>query len=142
MRLHHRKWSIMEVNWWIHLNHISPQETKRRASKDTQTQVFSCYFCGIFKIPFYKNTYGNCFWRWAWRNQTTAHEFRIEQMLSLNDLLWIILAIRQENCIPLSRAHYIHHTKYKQKVDKPTIGGEADMVKHRADMIIHKCINA
>ena len=38
-----------------------------------------------------KNTYGGCFWRWAWQNQTTGHDIRIEQMLSLSgrfELFW------------------------------------------------------
>ena len=36
-----------------------------------------------------------------------------------------------QNYIPLSHPHYIHHTKYIQKVDKPMIyvmiGSEADI---------------
>ena len=44
-------------------------------------------------------------------------------------------------------SHYIHHTKYTQKVDKlmicVMIESETDMAIHkRADMIIHKCTNA
>ena len=52
-----------------------------------------------------------------------------------------------QNYIPLSYPHYIHHTKYTQKLDKPMIyvmiESETDMTVHKtADMIIHKCINA
>ena len=52
-----------------------------------------------------------------------------------------------QNYIPLSYPHYIHHTKYTQKVDKPLVYVmiESETVKaihKRADMIIHKCINA
>ena len=51
-----------------------------------------------------------------------------------------------QNYIPLSYPHYIHHTKYTLKVDKPLfyvmIGSEEDMIIHtRTDMMIHKCIN-
>ena len=51
-----------------------------------------------------------------------------------------------QNYIPLSYPHYIHHTKYTQKVDKPMvyvmIKSETVMAKHkRADMIIHKSIH-
>ena len=86
-----------EVNWWIHPNHISPQRTrkKRKAKKKTQAQVFSSNFTKFLRTPFYKNISGGCLWRWTRRNQTTAHDIPIEQMLSLNDLLWIILATRQ-----------------------------------------------
>ena len=141
-------------------------------------------FAEFLRTPFFKNISGGCFWRWTQRKQTTAHDIPIEQMLSLNDSLWIILATRQnghvvtffcsrpkvkmrqwkisflysfkkgnfsqratvqshpmyplsyatdisQNYIPLSHPHYIHHTKYIQKVDKPMIyvmiGSEADV---------------
>ena len=48
--------------------------------------------------------------------------------------------------ISLSHPHYIHHTKYTQKMNKPMIdvmvGIEADMIIHKRADIIHKCINA
>ena len=38
-----------------------------------------------------------------------------------------------QNYIPVSHPHYIHHTKYIQKVDKPMIygmiGSEADIIE-------------
>ena len=158
---------------------------KKSKKKDSSTGVF-CEFCRIFKNTFFKNISGGCFWRWTRRNQTTAHDIPIEQMLSLNDSLWITLATRHnghivtflcsrpkvkkrqwktsflyffkkdnfsqrgtvqshpvyplsyatdisQSYIPLSHPHYIHHTKYTQKVDKPVIyvmiGSEADVRK-------------
>ena len=71
------------------------KEQKEEREKILKHRCFPVNFVEFLRTPFYKNTYGNCFWRWAWRNQTTAHDIRIEQILSLNDLLWIILAIRQ-----------------------------------------------
>ena len=51
-----------------------------------------------------------------------------------------------QNCISLSHPHYIHHTKYTQKMNKPMIDVmaeiEADMIIHKRADIIHKCINA
>ena len=52
-----------------------------------------------------------------------------------------------QNYIPLSYPHYIHHTNYIQKLDTPMIyvmiESETDRtIYKRADMIIHKCINA
>ena len=86
-----------EVTWWIHPNHISPQRTrkKRRTRKNAQVQVFSVNFAEFLRTPFFKNISGGCFWRWTQRKQTTAHDIPIEQMLSLNDSLWITLATRQ-----------------------------------------------
>ena len=86
-----------EVNWWIHPNHISPQRTsrKKRARKKTQAQVFFANFEEFLRTPFLKNISGGCFWRWTRQNQTTAHDIPTEQMLSLNDSLWIILATCQ-----------------------------------------------
>ena len=54
--------------------------------------MFSCEFCGIFKSTFINNTSGDSLRRWAWRDQTTAHDIPIEQLWSLNDFLWIIFA--------------------------------------------------
>ena len=46
-----------------------------------------------------------------------------------------------QNYIPLSHSHYIHHTKYIQKVHKPMIfvmiGSDADIRE-----LIGQCINA
>ena len=52
-----------------------------------------------------------------------------------------------QNYIPLSYPHYIHQKKFTQKIDKlmiyVMIESEVDMTIHkRADMIIHKYINA
>ena len=51
-----------------------------------------------------------------------------------------------QNYISLSHPHYIHRTKYTQKMNKPMIdvmvGIEADMIIHKRADIIHKCINA
>ena len=51
-----------------------------------------------------------------------------------------------QNYISLSHPHYIHHTKYTQKMNKPMIdvmvGIEADLIIHKRADIIHKCINA
>ena len=52
-----------------------------------------------------------------------------------------------QNYILLSYPHHIHHTKYTQKLDKPMvyvmIESETDMaIQKRADLIIHKYINA
>ena len=71
----------MEYNWWIHLN---------KEHKEEQYRCFTINFVEILRTPFFKNNYGVCFWRRTRRNQTTAHEIPIEQMLSLNDSLWII----------------------------------------------------
>ena len=73
---------------------ITHKEKKKSKKKDSSTGVF-CEFCRIFKNTFFKNISGGCFWRWTRRNQTTAHDIPIEQMLSLNDSLWIILATHQ-----------------------------------------------
>ena len=146
--------------------------------------MFSVNFAEFLRAPFFKNISEGCFWRWTGWNQTTAHDIPIEQMLSLNDSLWIILATCQnghvvtffctrpkvkmrqwkilfwysfkkgnfsrratvqshpmyplsnatdisQNYTPLSHPHYMHHTKYIQKVDKPmiyvVIGSEADV---------------
>ena len=85
----------MKVNWWIHPNHIFLQGAKRRAGKRLQQRCFPVNFLKFLVKPFFKNTYGGCFWRWTQRNQTTAHDISIEQLLSLNDSLWIILAARR-----------------------------------------------
>ena len=77
-----------KVKWWIHLNHISPQGTKRRAEKETHRR-FPVSFAESLRTPFFKNSYGGCFWRWTRRNQTTVHDIPIEPMLSLNDSFWI-----------------------------------------------------
>ena len=52
-----------------------------------------------------------------------------------------------QNYIPLLYPHYIHHTKYTKKLDKAMIyvmiQCKTGMTIHmRADMIMHKCINA
>ena len=51
-----------------------------------------------------------------------------------------------QNYVSLSHPHYIHHTKYTQKMNKPMIdvmvGIEADLIIHKRADIIHKCINA
>ena len=73
---------------------ITHKEKKKSKKKDSSTGVF-CEFCRIFKNTFFKNIFGGCFWRWTWQNKTTAHKIPIEQLLSLNDSLWIILATRQ-----------------------------------------------
>ena len=73
---------------------ITHKENKKSKENDSSTGVF-CEFCRNFKNTFFKNISGGCFWRWTRRNQTAAHDIPIEQMLSLNDSLWIILATRQ-----------------------------------------------
>ena len=90
-----------ENNWWIPPNHISPPRTrkKRRARKNTQAQVFSVNFTEFLRTPFFKNVSGGCFWRWTRRNQTIAHDIPIEEIFSLNDSIWIILATRQNGHI-------------------------------------------
>ena len=75
-------------------NHISLQETKEQ-EKRLQDWCFAVNFAEFLRRPLFKNTYGRCFWRWAWQNQTNANDILIEQMLSLNDSFWIILSTHQ-----------------------------------------------
>ena len=72
---------------------ITHKEKKKSKKKDSSTGVF-CEFCRIFNNTFFKNISSGCFWRWTQRNQTTVHNIQIEQMLSLNDSLWIILVFQ------------------------------------------------
>ena len=73
---------------------ITHKEKKKSKKKDSTIGVF-CEFCQMFKSTFFVNICGGCFSRRTRRNQTTIHDFPIKQALSLNDLLRIILATRQ-----------------------------------------------
>ena len=70
-------------------------EGKKKTKKNDSSTGPFCEFCRIFKNTFFNKISGGCFWRWTRRNQTTAHDIPNEQVLSLNDSLWIILATRQ-----------------------------------------------
>ena len=84
-----------KVNWWIQLKHIPHQEQKKEREKRLQHRCFRVNFAKFLRTRFFKSTYGGCIWRWARRNQTSAHGIPIEQTFSLNDLFSIILATRR-----------------------------------------------
>ena len=91
------------------------KETKKERKNETPAKVFSCEFCKkkLNNTFFLKNISCGCFWRLTRRNQTAAHYILIEQLLSLNDSLWIILAARQK----WTRSN-IFHSRPKVKIRK------------------------
>ena len=50
-----------EVNWWMYLNHISPQGTKEEQEKSPQHRCFPENFAEFLRTTFLKNTSGGYF---------------------------------------------------------------------------------
>ena len=83
---------------------FSHKEQKEEGEMRLQHTCFLVNLAKILRLPFFKNSSGGGFWRWTQRNQAIPHYIPIEQLLSLNELLWIILAARRNGqVIPLVR---------------------------------------
>ena len=76
-----------------------PKEQKEEREKRLQHKCFPVNFPEFLRTPFFKITTIGCLWRWTRWNQSTAHSIPIEQLLSLNDSLWIILVTRRNERI-------------------------------------------